>query len=283
MVITELILLLTTSVAVFFLTVVVIGVLERAWTRYQEKYLSKKISDLSDMFFFIDVQQMAILTFALTGVGIALGFLMFGPVLTVLMGILGMSTPSLLVRYYKQRRVKMFERQLVDALSGMSNAFRAGLTFRQAMEEIARTAAAPLSQEFSLAVREIRLGTSLEEGLENMAQRVKSDDLDLVVTSVVISRTLGGNMAEMFEKIADTIRERFRIEGKIRALTAQGKLQGIIIGLMPILVWIGFDYVRPDLTRPMLMHWFGYVVIAIVVVMEVVGAVFIRKVTSIEV
>jgi tight adherence protein B len=279
----QLFLLVFTCVAVFFLGLVVISVLNKAMQRYQEKYLSKTMSDLSDMFFFVDVQQLAVLTLAMSAAGVAVGLLMFGPIITIMLGLTGLASPTILSRYYKHRRLKMFERQLVDALGGLSNAFRAGLTFRQAMEEIAKTADAPLSQEFSLAVREIRVGTALEESLENMAKRVKSDDLDLVVTSVTIARSLGGNMAEMFETIANTIRERFRIEGKIRSLTSQGKLQGIVIGLMPVFVYLGFDYVRPDLTRPMMASWFGYGVIALVVVMELLGALLIRKIISIEV
>ena len=131
--------------AVFFLSTVVIGILDRAVTQYQEKYLSKTVDDLSDMFFFIDPQQLVVLTFAMSGAGIALGLLLFGPLVTVLLGLAGLATPAMLVRFYKRRRVKMFERQLVDALTGMSNAFRAGLTFRQALEEIAKTSTSSVS------------------------------------------------------------------------------------------------------------------------------------------
>lgn len=272
-----------TMVAIFFLIMLVSGVLQNAFTKYQEKYMSQKVSDLSDMFFFIDAQQMFVLTLALCGGGFVIGFLISGIIVGLLCSFAGLAAPTILVKFYKQRRIKMFERQLVDALGSMSNAFRAGLTFRQALEEVAKTADAPLCQEFSLAVREVRMGMSLEEALENMAKRVKSEDLDLVVTSVVIAKNLGGNMAEMFETIAGTIRERFRIQGKISSLTAQGKLQGIVIGIMPFVVWLGFDMARPDMTRPMMDHWFGYFIVGFVVVMEVMGAFFIKKVCTIEV
>ncbi|MBC7794866.1 MAG: type II secretion system F family protein, partial [Clostridia bacterium] len=253
------------ALSIFFLMIVVAGVLSRALQDYATRYVSQKVSDLSEMFFFVGRDQVVVLTFALAAIGSATGVLMGGPVITIVLTVLGLFGPTLLVRFYRQRRVKLFDRQLVDALVGMASAFRAGMTLYQAMEEIARTSPAPLNQEFALTVREIRLGTNTDEALESLAVRVGSDDLRLVVTSVNIARGFGGNMAEMFDTISGTIRERFRIEGRIRALTAQGRLQGVIIGLMPVLVWVAFDFIRPDLTRPMLTHWFGVAVIGLVV------------------
>lgn len=271
------------ALSIFFLMIVVAGVLSRALQDYATRYVSQKVSDLSEMFFFVGRDQVIVLTFALAAIGGALGVLIGGPVVTIVLVVLGLFSPTLLVRFYRARRVKLFDRQLVDALVGMASAFRAGMTLYQAMEEIARTSPAPLNQEFALTVREIRLGTNTDEALESLATRVGSDDLRLVVTSVNIARGFGGNMAEMFDTISGTIRERFRIEGRIRALTAQGRLQGIIIGLMPVLVWVAFDFIRPDLTRPMLTHWFGAAVIGLVIVMEAVGALLIRRIVQIRV
>ncbi len=279
----DLLLLVFSAGAVFFLVTLIVAVLRAAYAQYEERYLAKKITDLSEMFFFVGPRQLFILTVAVTAIGGTVGLLLFGPVLTLILVLLGVLSPTLLVRFYRHRRVKLFERQLVDALVGMASAFRAGMTLYQAMEEIARTAEVPLAQEFSLTVREVRLGKSTEEALENLAGRVESDDLRLVVTGINTARSIGGNMAEMLDTLSATIRERFRIEGRIRSLTAQGKLQGIIIGAMPLFVWIGFDLVRPDLTRPMLQHWFGYAVVGTVVVMELLGAFFIRRVIAIRV
>mgnify|MGYP006271172343 CR=1 FL=1 len=279
----DLLVLFFTAGAVFFLSIVVVMVLRRAYARYEEEYLAKRISDLSEMFFFVGPRQLVVLTVAITAIGAILGLLLFGPVLTVLAVALGLASPTLLVRFYRARRVKLFDRQLVDALTGMSSAFRAGMTLRQAMEEVSKTAQPPLSQEFALAVREMRVGTATEAALDNLARRVGSDDLTLVVNGMNTARSVGGNLAEMFDTIATTIRERFRIEGRIRTLTAQGRLQGLVVGLMPVIVWIGFDFMRPDLTRPMMGHWFGYMVVGLVVVMELLGAFFIRRVVSIKV
>ncbi|MEO1481930.1 MAG: type II secretion system F family protein [Myxococcota bacterium] len=279
----DVLVLIMTAGAVFFLSVVIIDILRRAFSEYEERYLAKRVSDLSEMFFFVGPRQLVVLTFAVTALGAALGLLLFGPVVTVVLIGFGVASPTLLVSFYRLQRIADFERQLVDALGSMAAAMRAGMTFQQAMEELSRTANAPLSQEFGLTVREIRLGAKTEEALDNLSRRVGSDDLQLVVTAVNTARSLGGNLAEIFDRISKTIRERFRIEGRIRALTAQGRMQGIVIGAMPVLVWLAFDAIRPDLTRPMMSHWFGYSMIGLVVVMEGLGALFIRRVVQVRV
>ena len=129
----------------------------------------------------------------------------------------------------------------------------------------------------------MKLGVPLEEALINMAKRVGSDDLELVVISTNISRQLGGNMAEMFETIGSTIRERFRLEGKIDSMTSQGKMQGWIVSAMLIALGVVLNYMRPDLMEPMMDHWFGYCLIAIILVMEVLGILIIRRIVNIDV
>jgi tight adherence protein B len=116
-----------------------------------------------------------------------------------------------------------------------------------------------------------------------MARRVGSDDMDLVAVSTNISRQLGGNMAEMFETLSGTIRERFRLEGKIEALVAQGKLQGWVVSAMPLILGVVLNYMRPDLMQPMLDHWFGYVLVAAIILMEILGVIIIRRITNIDI
>jgi tight adherence protein B len=165
----------------------------------------------------------------------------------------------------------------------MANALRAGLTFQQASEQVARESSAPLAQELGLYTREVRLGVSSEEALVAMARRVGSEDLELVATSTNIARQLGGNLADMFDTIADTIRERFRLEGKIRALTSQGKLQGMIVATLPLWVGLFLDWYRPDLMQPMFEHAYGYVLVGAIVLLEAIGFVLIRRIVNIDV
>jgi len=277
------IVLLLVTGAVFFLSLVIFGVLSKAYEQYQERYVVKSMNDLSDMFLFIDPRQMLVLNVASMALLGILAYVLANPIMCVGLTIFGFFLPMILVKYYRRRRIKKFNVQLVDALQAMANAFKAGLTFPQAIEHVAREGMPPLSQEFSLFVKEVKLGVPLEEALVNMAKRVGSDDLELVVVSTNIARQLGGNMAEMFETISSTIRERFRLEGKIDALTSQGKMQGWIVASMPLLLGLVLNQMRPDLMGPMLDHMFGYCLVAVVAVMETLGIFIIRRIVNIDV
>jgi len=268
---------------VFFLSLVIFGVLGKAYEQYQERYIVKSMNDLSDMFLFIDPRQMLVLNIASMIMLGVFAYFVVNPIVAVLSTIFGFFLPMLLVKHYRKRRVLRFNVQLVDALQALSNAFKAGLTFQQGVEQISRDSFPPLAQEFGLLVKEVKLGVPLEEGLNNMARRVGSDDMDLVAMATNISRQLGGNMAEMYETLAGTIRERFRLEGKIDALTAQGKMQGWVVAAMPPILGLVLNWMRPDLMQPMLDHIFGMVLIGIIAIMELLGIFVIRRITNIDI
>ncbi|WP_257462444.1 type II secretion system F family protein [Archangium lipolyticum] len=277
------IVLLLVTGSVFFFSLVIFTVLAKAYEQYQERYVVKSMNDLSDMFLFIDARQLLVLNIASMCLLGILSYIIFNPILCVMATIFGFFLPIILVKHYRKRRIKKFNVQLVDALQAMANAFKAGLTFPQAIEHVAREAQPPLAQEFGLFVKEVKLGVPLEEALINMGRRVGSDDLELVVVATNIARQLGGNMAEMFETISTVIRERFRLEGKIDALTAQGKLQGWVVAAMPAILGMVLNYMRPDLMEPMMDHWFGYVLVTIIAIMEVLGILIIRRIVNIDI
>ena len=277
---------LLTAASVFFFALLVLGVLQRAFEQYKERYVTKSMNDLSDMFLFVDPGQIMLLDVAAFVVLAGLGFLVGGWFLCVILGTLGFFLPMGLVRYYRARRIARFNTQLTDALQQMSNALRAGLTFQQAMEQVGRESPAPLRQEFGLFVKEVKLGVPVELGLTNMAARVGSEDLELVATSTNIARQLGGNMAEIFETIAATIRERFRLEGKINSLTSQGKMQGWVVSSLPVAIGLFLNWYRPDLMEPMFEgpHWmYGYIILLSIMLLETIGFLLIRKIVNIDV
>jgi len=277
------IVLLLVTGSVFFFSLVIFTVLAKAYEQYQERYVAKSMNDLSNMFLFIDPRQMLVLNIASMCLLGILSYIIFNPILCIIATIFGFFLPMLMVKYYRKRRIKKFNVQLVDALQAMANAFKAGLTFPQAIEHVSKEAMPPLSQEFSLFVKEVKLGVPLEEALINMAKRVGSDDLELVVVSTNIARQLGGNMAEMFETISTVIRERFRLEGKIDALTSQGKLQGWIVASMPAILGMVLNSMRPDLMEPMMNHMFGYILVTLIAIMEVLGILIIRRIVNIDI
>lgn len=166
-----------------------------------------------------------------------LGYVLVGGWLFAIVGfIIGLRLPRIYIGFAARRRVNAFNDQLGDTLNLWVNALRSGYSVLQAMETIATELPPPVSSEFERVVQEVRLGLSLEQALENMYRRVPSEDLDLVITAVNIQREVGGNLAEVLDNISFTIRERVRIKGEIRTLTAQGRISGWIISLLPIVL-----------------------------------------------
>jgi len=274
---------LLVAAAVFLLALLAFAVLRRAFEQYRARYVARSLRDLSDMFLFVEPRQLVLLNVAAMALLAALGLWAGGPFLCAPAAALGFFAPALGVRVYRRRRLRRFEAQLTEALQQMANALRAGLTFRQAVEQAARDALPPLAQEFGLYLKEVKLGVPADEALSAMAARVGSEDLELVAASTNLARQMGGNLADMFETIAATVRERFRLEGKIRALTSQGKLQGIIVATLPLWVAAFLDWYRPDLLQPMFEHAYGYVLVAAIVLLEATGFVLIRRIVAVDV
>ena len=266
-----------------FLAFVSFGVLHGAFERYKQRYVTRSMNDLGDMFLFLEPRQILLLNGAAFVFSAATGFWLGGILLGAVTAVAGFFAPALAVRFYRRRRIEKFDAQLTEALAQVANALRAGLTLQQAVEQIGRDSMAPLSQELGLFTKEVKLGVPVDEALAGMAARVGSEDLELVATSTGIARQLGGNMAEMFDTIAGTIRERFRLESKIRALTSQGRLQGIVVACLPLFIGLSMSWVRPDLMTAMFESSFGAIVVAAILLLESIGFLLIRRIVVIDV
>ncbi len=170
------------------------------------------------------------------GIGTFLGrdFKQFALVVGLLVGVLGMYVPDIMVKRRGNNRIKKFNNQLGDTVTLAANALRSGNSFLQSMELISKEAPSPIADEFQRVLREVSLGLSVKEALANMLRRTPSDDLDLLITAINIQQEVGGNLAQVLDNIAHTIRERVRIKGEIKVLTAQQQYAGYIISGMPI-------------------------------------------------
>ena len=187
------------------------------------------------------------------------------------------------LKFRQRRRMRKFNAQLGDTILLLSNALKAGHSFAQALSSVAKNAAPPISEEFGRATREIALGISVDDALNHMVERNKSEDFDLLVTAVQIQRVVGGNLAEILDTIAFTIRERIRIQGEIRTITAQARASGWIITILPfglagVLALISPGYFGPFLSDPL-----GHVLIGLGIVSVAIGAAAIQKIVKIEV
>ena len=182
-----------------------------------------------------------------------------------------------------RRRQKAFAQQLGDMLTMVANALRAGFSFMQAFELIAREMDAPIGREVQKAVNEVNVGASLETALENMQKRVQSPDFELVVTAVLIQRQVGGNLAQILDTISETIQERIRMRREVMALTAQGRMSGIVLAALPIALGAFLTAVNPDYMRPLFEEPMGRMAIAGAVVLELIGGLLIRRIVNIKI
>ena len=191
--------------------------------------------------------------------------------------------PRYAVRLLRKRRFKQFEQQLPDALLMISGALRAGASLTVAMEGMVKEQRPPLAQEFSLMLREQRLGVDFDTALRNMEKRLPMPDFVMVVAGMRISREVGGNLADILETLADTLRRKHQMEGKIAALTAQGKMQGLVMTGLPLFLMLILTHMEPEAMAPLYHTWYGWATLAVIGVMEVVGYVAIQKITTIDV
>lgn len=212
--------------------------------------------------------------------------------LMILAGLVGLRIPKMVINYNAKKRMGEFNTQLGDTLTMWVNALRAGSSVLGGMEIIATEAPEPISVEFERVVQEVRLGISVEDALMHMYHRVPSEDLDLVITATNIQREVGGNLAEVLDSISFTIRERVRIKGEIRTLTAQGRASGWIITFLPIALGFFLYLINPGYVSqlwvreaPFLIGTFpcGWLVLGISLSMIALGGFAIQKIVDIEV
>jgi tight adherence protein B len=202
----------------------------------------------------------------------------------------GFMLPRIWLGRRKSGRLGSFNKQLPDTITLLANGLRAGSSFLQAVELVVRESRPPISTEFSRVIREVNLGLPFEQAMENMVRRVRSEDLELMATAINIQHTVGGNLAEILDSIAYTIRERIRIKGEIRTLTAQQRLSGYVVGFLPIGL-AGFLFVAaPNFMAPMFEKPpeafglpLGVVILAFGGFMMFIGFMLIRKIVDIEV
>jgi tight adherence protein B len=212
------------------------------------------------------------------------------PLFLLIGAVIGFFLPRFWLGRRKNGRLGAFNKQLPDTITLIANGLRAGSSFLQAIELVVRESRPPISTEFSRVIREVNLGLPFEQALENMVRRVRSDDLELMATAISIQHQVGGNLAEILDSIAYTIRERVRIQGEIRTLTAQQRLSGYVVGFLPIGL-AGFlfiaapDFMKPMFARPpeILGLPAGVIILLLGGFMMFMGFMFIRKIVDIEV
>jgi len=198
--------------------------------------------------------------------------------------IAGWFAPHFFIRWRQARRLKMFESQMVDTLNLLTNGLRAGFSVLQAIESVANEMPPPTSEEFRRVIQEVQLGLSLEEALEHLLERVPSEDMEFVATAIKIQREVGGSLAEILDTISFTIRERIRIKGEIRTLTAQARISGAVLALAPVVLFLVINAIAPDYTGQFFENGLcGYGLLGCGVVLIILGYIVMMKIADIEV
>jgi tight adherence protein B len=212
------------------------------------------------------------------------------PLFLLIGGLIGFFIPRLWLNRRKGSRLNSFNKQLPDTITLLANALRAGSSFLQAIELVVRESRPPISTEFARVIREVNLGLPFEQAMENMVRRVRSDDLELMATAITIQHQVGGNLAEILDSIAFTIRERVRIKGEINTLTAQQRMSGYVVGFLPIGLVAFLFIAAPKFMDPMFDNRVsliglpgGVIVLAIGGIMMFIGFMLIRRIVDIEV
>jgi tight adherence protein B len=260
------------------------------WLRFQSlgtrDYIVEKLNKM-----FIEVPPHKILI-GLFCVSFGLGSIVFlaflprlfpGIPLAIVATYLGWKAPKPVVDWMYNRRVDKFVLQMVDALSLMSNGLKSGLSVVQSLGLVTQEMPNPIQQEFTLVLSENKLGVSLEEAFLNLAQRIQTDDVEMFVTSVNILKETGGNLAETFDTIVTTIRDRIKVENKIKALTAQGLYQGIFVMMIPPILAGVFYQTDPEFMRPLFTTPIGWIIVMVIFLLEALGFFVIMKIVKIDV
>lgn len=217
-------------------------------------------------------------------IGLGIGLLAVGPgLLPLATAVAGLSIPSVFVRRRIRNRLKLINTQLGDTIAILSNALKAGHSFFQAVDSVSREMTGPVAEEFTKLQKEINFGVNTETALENMVARVGSDDLELMVTAVLIQRQIGGNLAEILDNISSTIRQRVKMKGEIKTLTAQGRMSGWVIGGLPFVLAGMMAVMSPDQLKLLISEPLGYAMIAIALLSEGIGIFLVKKIVSVEV
>ncbi len=255
-----------------------------AFETASESVASRTDSQLRKMFMFANTKKLLVLyLLMLVLVPLCLIALNQSVIVIVIAIVLMLMAPRFILNTMAKRRKSAINKALPDALAQVAGAMRAGSTFTSALQSMVEEQKGPLGQEFGLLLREQRLGARLEDALDNLGERVQSEEVDLVISAALIAQEVGGNLAEILQRLSVTIRRKMEMEGKIKALTSQGILQGYVVTALPFFILIALMFVEPDATRPIFSSVLGWGFLFMIGLLQIIGGLMIRKIVNIDI
>lgn len=265
---------------------------DKIFTRLYTKSLSKKSQVMLHMKMLgMEVDEKKVTRLLLLS-SFGIGFLFFffawpnvtaGSFLGISAGIAGFQLVPIVYKALYEKRCNQFTDQMVDALTIMGNGIKSGSNPQQSMQRVVEIMSNPIRSEFAQVITQTQFGQSFEEALTDLGERIPRPDVQMFVTAINILKETGGNLAETFETIVSTIRERQKLEKKISAMTAQGVMQGIIVTSIPFILGAVFFAVDPAYMKPMFNTTLGLVLLAAMLALQIIGGVMIKKIVTIKV
>lgn len=271
------------SFAFFLLSLAVVRIGQQLFLLYRRQFLVQVDKGLRDVVVMMEPGQV----FVITIIAAAL----FGPLMywltnwAVAVSVVAfiLIAPSWILRMMKSKRSDKFVEQLPDALSAMSSALRSGLNLVKSLQQLVKNQPQPLAQEFAQVLVEYRVGTDLNESLDGLAKRIERQEVVLMNSAIKISRAVGGNLADTLETLSKTLREKSKVEGKIRALTAMGKAQGTMATFFPVFIGYVFYKIEPLAMGMLFTSRLGHIWLGVMVGMAIMAYLMIRKIVSVDI
>lgn len=271
------------AIAVCALTMLLAAHLVDNFRFYRKQFTSHAEMEMADMFIFAGGTQLFVLNaMLLLLVPLLLHVLFAHTVVTAAAALAMLFVPKLVFNHLRKRRLQKFEEQLPDAFMLLSSSLQSGASLNMALENVVHQSPAPLRDEFGLLIKSIRLGVSLEDALIKLEQRLPLPSFVMASSAIRISRDVGGNLVETINTMAAMLRRKRVMEGKIDSLTAQGRAQGTFMAMLPIFLAIILNFIEPEAMSQLYTTRNGLMVLAVMVVMEVLGFIFIKKITRID-
>ncbi|MFB0918667.1 MAG: type II secretion system F family protein [Clostridiaceae bacterium] len=205
------------------------------------------------------------------------------PLIAILPAVLGFFLPSMYVGSARDKRARKLNNQLPEFLNILSNALRAGLSFNQAIATAGSEMEDPIKWEFQKVMRDNNLGRPLENALDELVKRTGDEDIEMLVSAIVIQRQVGGNLSEVLDLIANTIRERVKLKGEVRTLSAQSRMSAVIIGVLPIAIGFIISVINPGYLKPLFTETMGRLMLGTAGAMIIIGAIILKRIVNLEV
>jgi len=280
----KILLFLVVFVGVFYLARLAYPFFEALMDRWQRKRMDKITPKLDSMFLDIPLSKLLLIDVLSPLACGLLGFLVsHNAWVATAAAVAGLALPVLIIKRLEAMRRQKFASQLVDGLMILSSSLKAGLSLLQSFEELVQEMPNPISQEFGLVIRQMQMGVSLEEAITKLKVRMRLDELDMVVTAMLVARETGGDLTQTFSRVIYTIQERNKLIGRVQALCVQANMQGIIMSLLPILFGIFVYKVNPGFFDVFLKDNLGRGLMLYAVISEILGIIFIRKLSRVDI